>query len=184
MIKTQLEGNAIKVLQYIQEKPGCHLRQIKNDLKISIGSAQYHLFHLERMGRISSVRRGLYKFYFPLGIFQNKEKSILEVLSHETTRDLILFIIEQRNPTHTDIVNYLGISSSSVNWHTTRLIELQIIYETKEGKYRRYHTSHECRYFVVSLLKNYYNNIWERWSSKLAEMFLSLAEDENTNKSQ
>ena len=184
MIKTQLEGNAIKVLQYVQEKPACHLRQIKNDLKISIGSAQYHLFQLEKIGRITSVRRGLYKFYFPSGIFQNKEKSILEVLNHETTRDLLLFIIEQRNPTHTDIVNYLGISSSSVNWHTTRLIELQIIYETKDGKYRRYQISHECRYFVVSLLKNYYNNIWERWSSKLAEMFLSLAEDETTSKSQ
>jgi hypothetical protein len=44
-----------------------------------------------------------------------KEKSVLEVLSHETTRDLLMFIIEQRDPTHTVIINYMEISSSSVN---------------------------------------------------------------------
>lgn len=179
MIKTELEGNAISVLHFIQEMPGCHLRQIKNGLKISMGSVQYHLFQLERIGRITSVRRGLYKFYFPSGVFRDKEKNILEVLSHETTRDMLMFIIEQRNPTHTDILNYLEISSSSVNWHTTRLVELQIIYEIKDGRYRRYQISSEYRYFIVSFLKNYYNNIWEKWSSKLADMFLSLADDGN-----
>jgi predicted transcriptional regulator len=96
-----------------------------------MGSAQYHLSQLEKMGRISSVRR--YKFYFPAGVFHNKEKSVLEVLSHETTRDLLMFIIEQRDPTHTGLINYLEISSSSLNWYTTRLSELQIIYEIKDG---------------------------------------------------
>jgi predicted transcriptional regulator len=113
----ELEGNAIKALQFIQQKPGCHLRQIKKGLNLSMGSVQYHLIQLEKMGRISSVRRGLYKFYFPAGVFHNREKSVLEALSHETTRDLLMFIIEQRNPTHTDIINYLEISSASVNWH-------------------------------------------------------------------
>jgi predicted transcriptional regulator len=122
--KIEQEGNAIKALQFIQATPGCHLRQIKKGLNISMGSAQYHLSQLEKMGRISSVRRGLYKFYFPAGVFHNKEKSVLEVLSHEMTRDLLMYIIEQRDPTHTDLINYLEISSSSVNWHTTRLIEL------------------------------------------------------------
>jgi predicted transcriptional regulator len=146
-----------------------------------MGSAQYHLSQLEKMGRICSVRRGLYKFYFPAGVFHSKEKSVLEVLSHETTRDLLMFIIEQRDPTHTDIIKYLEISSSSVNWHTTRLIELQIIYEIKDGRYKRYRISGEYRYFIVSFLKNYYGNIWESWSSKLAEMFLSLGEDGDNN---
>jgi predicted transcriptional regulator len=148
-----------------------------------MGSAQYHLSQLEKMGRISSVRRGLYKFYFPAGVFHNKEKSVLEVLSHEATRDLLMFIIEQRDPTHTDIINYLEISSSSVNWYTTCLIELQIIYEIKDGRYKRYRMSSEYRYFIISFLKNYYSNIWESWSSKLAEMFLSLGEDGNNNSS-
>lgn len=110
----ELDGNVIKALRFIQEKPGCHLRQIKKGLNISMGSAQYHLSQLERMGRISSVRRGLYKFYFPAGVFHNKEKSVLEVLGHETTRNLLMYIIEYRNPTHTDIINYLEISSFSV----------------------------------------------------------------------
>ena len=67
------------------------------------------------MGRVTSTRRGLYKYYFPSGLFRENEKEILEVLTHETARKILMFIIEQKNPTQTDIVNNVSIRSSLIS---------------------------------------------------------------------
>jgi predicted transcriptional regulator len=171
-----LEGNIDKVLRFIQEKPGCHLRQIKKEVHISMGTAQYQLARLEKIGKITSTKKGLYKFYFPSGIFQDNEKDILQVLSQETAREILMFIIERKNPTQLDIVGKIGISSASANWHVKRLIAFKIIDEVREGKYKRYqlHDFDDSKY-IVALLKNYYPGIWDKWSNRLAEMFLSLS---------
>lgn len=174
-----IEGNTKRVLQFIQENPGCHLRQIRQELKVSMGTAQYHLGLLEKAGRIASNRHGLFKYYFPIGVFQDNEKNLLEVLSHETTRDVLMFIIEQKNPTQTDIVNKIGVSAASISWHVKRLTELGIITEVKEGKYKRYQLRGDPKY-LVSLMKNYYPSLWDRWSNRLAEMFLSLSRGEES----
>jgi predicted transcriptional regulator len=171
-----LEGNIDRVLHFIQEKPGCHLRQIKKELHISMGTAQYQLARLEKIGKITSTKKGLYKYYFPSGIFQDNEKHILQVLNQETAREILMFIIERKNPTQSDIVNKIGISAASVNWHVRRLIAFKIIDEIREGKYKRYqlYDLDDSKY-IVALLKNYYPSIWDKWSNRLAEMFLSLS---------
>ena len=176
IVEAKLQGTADKVLRFIQEKPGCHLRRIKNELGISIGSVQYQLFKLENMRRITSARQGSYKFYFAFGVFKDNEKNILQVLSQQTAREILMFIIEQKNPTQTDIVNRIGISAASINWHVRRLIDFKIIESAKEGKYTRYQLSDNTdSKYIVALLKNYYPSIWDKWSNRLAEMFLSLS---------
>jgi predicted transcriptional regulator len=141
-----------------------------------MGTAQYQLARLEKMGKISSTKKGLYKFYFPSGIFQDNEKDILQVLSQETAREILMFIIERKNPTQLDIVGKIGISAASANWHVKRLIAFNIIDEVREGKYKRYqlHDFDDSKY-IVALLKNYYPGIWDKWSNRLVEMFLSLS---------
>ena len=89
----EVEGTAEKLLAFIQDNPGCHLRQVKRKMGISMGTVQYQLDKLEKMGRITSSRRGLYKYYFPAGLFRENEKDILEVLTHETARKILMSII-------------------------------------------------------------------------------------------
>src|SRR3977135_2848609 len=125
-------------MQFIRENPGCHLRHIKRELEISIGTVQYHLAKLEKMGKITTNRYGLYKYYFPVGVFEKNQKDLLQVLCQETTREIVMVIVEQKNPTQKDVVRKIGISSAAINWHTRRLINLNIIYEIREGKYKRY----------------------------------------------
>src|SRR5438093_11206051 len=84
------EGNSQRVMQFIQQHPGCHLRLIRGELGISMGAAQYHLARLEKAGTVTSNRRGLFRYYFPVGVFQDNEKSLLEILSQETARDILI----------------------------------------------------------------------------------------------
>lgn len=171
---------AEKILQFIQNNPGCHLRKIKQTIRISQGTVQYHTDRLEKMGRITSTRSGLYRHYFRVGIFQNNEKEILQILRQETTRQILMFIVERQAPTQTDIVNSIGISASSVNWHIRRLIQFRLIEEIKEGKYKRYQLQDRkvSSKYITALMRNYYPAVWEKWSDRLIEIFLSMSRSE------
>jgi predicted transcriptional regulator len=171
------EGSASnRILEYVRGNPGCHLRQIKKELDLAMGTVQYQLERLEKSGRITSTRRGFYRYYFPVGMLDN-ERDILEVLSQETAREILLFIIENGDPTHTEISEKTKISSPSVNWHIRRLKDLGLIREEKEGKYKRYRLNGDSKP-IVALLKSYYPSVWDKWSNRLAEMFLSLSRGE------
>ena len=176
-------GTELIVLKYIQENPGCHLRKIKKEVQVSMGSLQYFLAKLENNGKITSQRKGLHKHYFPTGIFEENEKEILQFLTRETDREIIFTIIENVNPTQTDIKRALRISSSAINWHLRRLIDSEIIVEERDRKYKRYRLSSKVNSsYIGNLLKNYYPNIWDKWSNRLAEMFLSLSSSKKTKK--
>jgi predicted transcriptional regulator len=180
-VSAELGETADRILQFIQNNPGCHLRGIKNMIQISQGTVQYHTDRLEKMGRITSTTTGLYKHYFPVGVFQNNEKEILQILRQETTRQILMYIVEQQSPTQTDIVNSLGISASSVNWHMKRLLEFKLVEEIKEGKYKRYqlHDRKVSSQYITALMRNYYPAIWEKWSDRLIEIFLSFSGSES-----
>jgi predicted transcriptional regulator len=176
----QLGETAERILQFVHNNPGCHLRKIREMIQISQGTVQYHTDRLEKIGRITSIRSGLYKHYFPIGVFQNNEKEILQILGQETTRQILMFIVEQKSPTQTDIVKSVGISAASVNWHMKRLIEFTLVEEIKEGKYKRYQLQDRktSSKYIIALMRNYYPAIWEKWSDRLIEIFLSISRSE------
>ncbi|MDW0314015.1 MAG: winged helix-turn-helix transcriptional regulator [Nitrososphaeraceae archaeon] len=180
-MSAELGETADRILQFIQNNPGCHLRGIKDMMQISQGTVQYHTDRLEKLGRITCTTSGLYKHYFPVGVFQNNEKEILQILSQETTRQILMYIVEQKSPTQTDIVNSVGISASSVNWHMKRLLEFKLVEEIKEGKYKRYqlHDRKVSSQYITALMRNYYPAIWEKWSDRLIEIFLSFSGSES-----
>jgi predicted transcriptional regulator len=91
-----------------------------------------------------------------------------------------MFIVERQAPTQTDIVNSIGISASSVNWHIRRLIQFRLIEEIKEGKYKRYQLQDRkvSSKYITALMRNYYPAVWEIWSDRLIEIFLSMSRGE------
>ena len=177
IVNDDSSGNSVRVLEHIQENPACHLRQIKRELNLSMGTIQYHLNLLEKQGKITSEKQNLHKYYFPIGLFEKNEKSILQILNQETAREILLAILEKRNTTQTDIAKFMRLSPPSVNWHIKRLLELGLIVENKDGKFKRYSFGVDTKY-IVSLMKSYHPNIWNKWSNRLAEMFLSISREE------
>ena len=175
----ELEGTANMILQIIKLNPGSHLRMIKEGMNVSMGTTQYHLDKLEKSGKITSTRNGLHKHYFPIGIFHENEKEILQVLGQETAREILMTIIEKQTPTQTDIVNSVGISGASANWHLKRLRAIKLIEEIREGHFKRYRMLDiKTSKYVTTLMRNYYPTIWNKWSNRLIEIFLSLSDEE------
>ncbi|HEY9387671.1 MAG TPA: helix-turn-helix domain-containing protein, partial [Nitrososphaeraceae archaeon] len=71
-------------------------------------------------------------------------------------------------------------SASSVNWHMKRLVAFGLIEEIKEGKYKRYQLQDRKVYskYITTLMRNYYPAIWEKWSDRLIDIFLSMSNGE------
>ena len=178
-----MPDNSARVFEFIYKNPGCHFRLIKKELTLSMGTVQYQLNKLEKDGKINSVDKGFYKFYYPSGIFQEYEKEILQILSNESLREVFLYILEKKNPTKGEIASHLNISYSSTSWHTDKLISYDMITQSKDGKFIRY--SINARQFpnipkIIKLLQNYYKGLWAKWANRLAEMFLLLSDKDRT----
>jgi predicted transcriptional regulator len=172
----ELEGTANMILETIRQNPGWHLRKIRQYMNISMGTAQYHLDRLEKMGKVSSTRNGIYRHYFPIGMFKENEQQIIKFLTQETAREIIMFIMEDRNPSQTDIVSRIKISSASISWHIRRLVDARLLQESKDGKFKRYKIHPDINsLYIAKLLQNYYPHTWNKWSNRLAEMFLAMS---------
>jgi predicted transcriptional regulator len=175
-----------KIMEYIEKNPGSYLRQIKTELNISMGTLQYHLRKLEKENKITSSRNGLYKCFFVTRMFKDNEKEIIRYLNQETPRRIIMFVIEQVQPTQNDIARNLRITPPSITWNLKRLLNSKIIIEKKDGRYKRYLLSPDIDSIsLAKLLRSYHPSLWNRWSDKLAEIFLSLTYNaENKDKDQ
>ncbi len=172
-----LDPTQRRVLEFITSHPGVHLREICRGLELAMGVVQYHLRRLERDGRISSMRRGLYKFFYPVDLFGARQRDVLSVLSLERPRELLLNIIEHPGSTQEALAGAAGISQPTVSWHLKRLIDLEIVDRHQQGRVVTYGVVGGGAE-IAAFIKTYHPTVWERWSSSLADIFIAYAGEE------
>ncbi len=166
--------NKQRVNDYIARYPGSHLRKISKELSLAMGNLQYHVNLLEKGGLINSRRMNFRKVYYAVSIFGERHKAILAVLRQETPREIILYLIENPGATQTDISAHLGFAPSSVSWHMSRLIDIDLIRSHKDGRFIKYDIVGDVKE-ITAFLKSYYPRIWEKLSSRLVDLFLDVA---------
>jgi len=150
------------------------MRYIKREVKMSMGTIQYHLNLLETHGQVISEKQNFHKYYFPVGLFKTEEREILKILNQETAREIIMIILEKTDPTQIEIARHVGIAAASVNWHLKRIEEIGLIENIQEGKFKRYKLKISSKQ-VISIMKNYHPNLWGKLSNRLAEMFFVMS---------
>jgi predicted transcriptional regulator len=171
---SDLIGNRRLIYNYIANHPGVHVREIKKNLGLGMGDLQYHLDILEKKALINSVRRGLYKFVFPSGIFGGKQEALLGVLSIETEREILLFLAERTAATQQEICRFSKLSPSTIAWHMKRLESDGIIERRRIGKFVSYTLTCD-KEEVKKFIQNYHPAFFESWSSRLADTILELS---------
>lgn len=172
----ELDATQRRILEYISRHPGVHLREICRGLSLAMGDVQYHLRRLERDKRITSVRRGLYRFFYPADLFGDRQRDVLGVLSLERPRELLLNIIENPDSTQEELAKATGVSQPTVSWHLRRLVELGILGRRQEGRLSTYNVVRSEE--IASFIRAYHPTVWERWSSRLADIFIAYSGEE------
>jgi predicted transcriptional regulator len=175
------EPRRTQILGFIKTHPGSHLREIKRELNLAMGVVQYHLYTLEKEQKIISRRRGLYKRFYPILLFGDEQLEILDVLSQETERDILLYLLQKPDATQKEVSEYAEISPASVNWHMRRLVEARLVDSEHDGSHVRY-VVRGNRGEILTLLKSYHPMIWERWADRLADVLLDISEIEGRGK--
>lgn len=165
------------VLDFVNDHPGTHLREIKRELKLGMGTIQYHLYTLEREGKIVSRRKGLYKRFYPSQMFGEKQREILDVLSQESERDILLYLIENPSSTQKELTQYTGMSAGTVNWHMRRLGISGLVEMKHEGQHVKYSVKIDTGE-VLRLLRSYHPGIWEKLADRLADVLAEMSEPE------
>ena len=168
--------NQAKILHYLERNPSSHLRRMKVDLGLALGTLRYHLHSLEKQGRIASERHDSFRYFFLVSKYSDYERRVLKALYHENTRRILMFIMERKTPTLKDIVNNIRISYAAARWHLDRLVDLEMILELRDGKFRRYQISTKID-VVVGFLKEFYSNEWGTWTNKIVNNFLSISNE-------
>ena len=167
-----------RVLDYINSHPGVHLREICRELGLAMGDVQYHVHRLENQGSITSTRRGLYKFFYPSALFGDRQREILSFLTLETPRELLLTIVEKPNSVQDDLARATGVSQPTISWHLKRLVELGIVEKTQTGRSVAYRVTGGDATEIASFIRSFHPSVWERWSGRLADIFISYQGEE------
>lgn len=172
--ESQSQSNRDRIYQFIANNPGCHLRKISKDLNLAMGDTQYHLKTLEKTDLIKSRRIGVFRRYYTVSIYGEKLESLLAILRQEVPRDIIIFLIENPGATQADIAKHKGFSAPTINWHMSRLIEIDLISSHKQGKFLNYYIKGDVK-DITSILRRYYPSIWNKLSNRLADLFLDIS---------
>ena len=171
-----LDPTQRRILEFITSHPGVYLREMCRALDLAMGDVQYHVRRLERDGRIHSVRRGLHKFFYPANLFGERQRDVLSVLSLDTPRELLLNIIEHPESTQEALAGATQVSQPTVSWHLKRLVDLGIVGRRKDGRVVTYSVVGGGE--IATFLKTYHPTVWERWSSRLADIFIAYSAEE------
>lgn len=162
-----------QILQFIKNNPSTHLRKIKASLNYSMGTIQYHLKNLEKEGKITSNRNGFYKNFYHI---QTKEmnNTLMSALNLESQRKIILYLLEHDPSTNSELSSGIGLGSSTVSWHTKRLVKSGIIELKYNGKFSNFSLRNKKE--IIPLLNQYSDSTWNTMISNMAVMFTAFHE--------
>jgi predicted transcriptional regulator len=104
-------------------------RGICTGLGIAIGTAEFHLGVLKKAGLISFVRDGKYKRFFANKKFSAKEMKLISLLRHETIKEILKIITNEKTVSHSKLASNLAITSQGLTWQMNRLKEEGIVQE-------------------------------------------------------
>jgi DNA-binding MarR family transcriptional regulator len=167
-----------EVLQYIKSHPGSHLRQIKRDLDLSMGVIQYHLYSLEKERKILSRRGSLYKRFYATLTFTEHQQEVLDVLSQETERDLLVYLLHHSGATQKELSEFAQTSPGTINWHMKRLVSSTLVGSRRDGQFVRYYVSGDSEE-ILYLLKGYHPSTLLSWADRFANAMNEVSPDGN-----
>jgi len=128
-----------KIYRCISDSPGLHFREIQRRLGAATGTLDYHLHLLHKQGSIRLEKDGKFTRYYTTNkTFDQEEKDMLNLLRNENLRHVLIFLIENKNASASNISEALNFSPSKLSNYLKSLLDMEIINQKKKGRFRHY----------------------------------------------
>lgn len=127
-----------KIIQFVNDFPGIRYRELLRITGVSNGVLSYHLNLLDNSGKVRVHRvNNRVTRYFSHDV-SNLESNYIGLLRQNTTRKIILYMLESGPCGFNDIVVYTKKVPSTVSWHLSRLKDANIINVHKQNDLNYY----------------------------------------------
>lgn len=118
-----------RVRECIEHNPGIHFNGISRALDIATGQTQYHLRRLRRQEQVERESICGRTHYYP-PTYSAWERGAIALLRRETTREVLVLLLEEEPVPPADIADRLGTARSTVEWHLSNLVEYDVVRKT------------------------------------------------------
>jgi predicted transcriptional regulator len=110
-----------EIMAYILTNPGVYMREVSEDLGLSMGAVQYHIWVLSKNGEIEECRTGKYRRFFGAAKYGETERMVISLLRQGKAGRILTLLSEEPPLTHMKLAELIGLSSQALTWHMKRL---------------------------------------------------------------
>jgi predicted transcriptional regulator len=158
-----------KIIKYVNEIPGIRYRELLRMTGLSNGVLTYHLRFLDNTGKIRVNRiNNRVTRYFSYDVSPH-ESSIIGLLRQETTRKIIMYILENGTCGFNDIIIHTRKVPSTISWHMGRLKAANIINIRKQNESKSYEIGMD-KIILQDLLSKYKSSFTEKIVDNYVDM--------------
>ena len=159
----QKKPNSIqdKIVKCVNEIPGIRYRELLRITGISNGVLSYHLNLLDNSGkiRVNRVNNRVTR-YFSYDVSLH-ETYVIGLLRQETSRKIIMYILEKGTCGFNDIIIHTRKVPSTISWHMARLKAANIVKVRKQYEFNYYEIGMD-RLVLQDLLSKYKSSFTEK----------------------
>jgi len=124
-----------KIFDEIKAFPGIHFHELKRRTGLAVGSLQYHLDVLRNARLVHAEKRKKFVRYFPIPNGPNQEvRDALSLLHEKNVRSIVIYLVDKKRATNKQLSKLLGLSPSTVSFHTKKLLECGLVVKQRRGK--------------------------------------------------
>ena len=158
-----------KIVKYVNEIPGIRYRELLRMTGLSNGVLSYHLRSLNNSGKIQINRvNNRVTRYFSYDV-STHESYVIGLLRQETTRKIIIYILENGACGFNDILIHARKVPSTISWHLTRLKAANIVKVRKHNEFNYYEIGMD-RLILQALLSKYESSFTEKIVDEYVDM--------------
>ena len=128
------------IYAYLKTSVGANLKQLTDDLHLTTTNAIWHLRKLEEAGLIHSKRFNGYKVFYPAegGIEARRLSLGKTALANDNAQEVFQHVVAHPGTHQREIARALGVNHGTVRWHLKKLMDAELIVETRKGKASSY----------------------------------------------
>ncbi|MCW8172210.1 winged helix-turn-helix transcriptional regulator [Natrialba swarupiae] len=120
---------------HVQENVGIHFNELVRESEFAPGQIQYHVRRLIKGDHL--VRAEFYgrTHYYPPS-YDEWERAALALFRRETTREIVVHLIEHEPADPDSVADALDIARSTLEYHLSRLVEHEIVEKRYDDRKR------------------------------------------------
>lgn len=131
--------------EFLQDKPGTHLRGIADELDLSTTNVLWHLRKLEDADLVKGKKLEGYKVFYPVedGADGQRKAMASSVLRNDNAQAILEFLASEPGAHQRQIARALDVNHGTVRWHLRKMEKTDVVDKVERD--------HAIEYYVTDL---------------------------------